>query len=143
MKNYFPEVAICLKEKGAVYCAYTLDTPDLVVKFFRDYIGDLANEELVYVNLDTQLRPINFISFTGGVDGCAFDSKAILKSALLSNARYGMMFHNHPSGNCTPSPQDIKATEKLSDFLKILNIDLLDHIIFGSQQFSFCREGLM
>lgn len=141
--NKLSEVKICLKEKGVVYSPHSLTNPDEIVKFMQNYIGDQASEEFVFINLDAQLRPINFISFTGGIDACVFDIKAILKSALLSNAKFGMMFHNHPSGNDTPSKQDIDTTHKLKQFLEMLDIDLLDHVIYGSKVISLNREGLM
>ena len=138
-----PEVAICLKEKGAVYSTESLSSPEAVEKFMKGQISDLASEELVYINLDAKLQPINFISFTGDISACRFDLKAILKSVLLSNAQYGMMFHNHPSGNDTPSREDLYVTEKTKELLKMLDVELLDHIIYGNNTVSLKREGLL
>ena len=54
-----------------------------------------------------------------------------LKASILSNAAAIMLFHNHPSGNLTPSREDIMTTDKMIKAYRLLDIQVLDHIIIG------------
>ena len=65
----------------------------------------------------------------------------ILKRALLSNAVFVIIGHNHPSGVCEPSANDYKFTKEIEHALKVINIRLLDHIIVsGDKSFSFAKN---
>ena len=67
--------------------------------------------------------------FMGSVNSCTVDPKIIFWEACRKNATAVIVFHNHPSGNERPSPDDIRTTEKLRDCGDIMEIQLLDHII--------------
>ncbi|WP_420385328.1 RadC family protein [Roseivirga sp.] len=78
----------------------------------------------------------------GGVSGTIADPKIIFKSALEDLASGVILVHNHPSGNLKPSQADIKLTKKLVDAGSLLEIPVLDHIIFADAGFySFADEG--
>lgn len=78
----------------------------------------------------------------GGVSGTVADPKVIFKSALEDLASGIILVHNHPSGNLKPSHADIQLTKKLFDSGKLLEIPVLDHIIFtDSGYYSFADEG--
>lgn len=78
----------------------------------------------------------------GGVSGTVADPKIIFKSALEDLASGIILVHNHPSGNLKPSHADIQLTKKLFDSGKLLEIPVLDHIIFtDSGYYSFADEG--
>jgi DNA repair protein RadC len=80
----------------------------------------------------------------GGVAGTYVDLKIIFKKALELTASGMILVHNHPSGNTTPSSQDISLTEKIKKAAVFLDISLLDHIIFGGiKYFSFVDEGIL
>ena len=55
----------------------------------------------------------------------------------LCGASSFMLIHNHPSGECTPSNEDIQITKRLEECGKLMNIELIDHIIIGDGYFSF------
>jgi DNA repair protein RadC len=80
----------------------------------------------------------------GGIAGTVVDPKIIFSIALSELASGIILCHNHPSGNLTPSQQDIEITRKLKDGGKLLDILVQDHIIIGNKSyFSFADDGLM
>lgn len=81
---------------------------------------------------------------SGGTSGTVADPKMIFKHALDNNANAMILVHNHPSGNLRPSEQDRRLTRRLSDLGKLMEVTVLDHVIFTDcGYFSFADEGLM
>ncbi len=81
---------------------------------------------------------------TGGVSGTVADPKLIFAAAIKGAACGIIMAHNHPSGNLQPSQSDIDLTRKIKEGGKLLEIQLLDHIILTSEgYYSFADEGLI
>ena len=80
----------------------------------------------------------------GGVAGTVADPKIIFKIAVEELASGIILAHNHPSGNLNASQADIDLTKKLKESGKLLDIQVLDHLIIaGKKYFSFADEGLM
>lgn len=81
---------------------------------------------------------------TGGVSGTVADPKLVFIAALKANAVNLIISHNHPSGNLKPSKADEMLTMKIKEAGKLLDIQVLDHIIVTSEgYFSFADEGLL
>ncbi|MFC2269344.1 MAG: JAB domain-containing protein, partial [Capnocytophaga gingivalis] len=71
------------------------------------------------------------------------DVRLLFKMALEQGAVAIILVHNHPSGNPTPSPEDIQLTQKVKSAGETLDIQLLDHVIITEKQYtSLCDEGL-
>lgn len=106
--------------------------------------GTLELYESVYVLfLNKSMRVLGFKrqSF-GSIDGCVFDTRLILATALLSASTGIIVAHNHPSANTQPSMSDETVTRKLKEACELLNIKFLDHIILTANSFySFKDEG--
>ncbi|MBL6658218.1 MAG: DNA repair protein RadC [Flavobacteriales bacterium] len=80
----------------------------------------------------------------GGISATVVDPKLIFSSALQEKASGIILFHNHPSGNVSPSKSDIALTTKLKDGGKLLEINIIDHIIIGQNTyFSFADEQML
>jgi len=80
----------------------------------------------------------------GGVSGTVADPKKIFKKALEHQASSIICCHNHPSGNLVPSDADNQLTKKIKEGGKMLDINLLDHIIIGQNNyFSYADEGML
>lgn len=78
----------------------------------------------------------------GGVSGTLVDPKIIFKKALDALASAIILIHNHPSGNINPSAADLRLTRKVQQAGELLEISILDHIIFTNHSyFSFADEG--
>lgn len=81
---------------------------------------------------------------TGGIGGTLADPKLIFSTALKACASAIILSHNHPSGNLRPSEADKRITRKLIEGGKLLDIDILDHVIVTAEgYYSFKDEGLM
>jgi DNA repair protein RadC len=81
---------------------------------------------------------------TGGIGGTLADPKLIFSTALKTCASAIILSHNHPSGNLRPSEADKRITRKLIEGGKLLDIDILDHVIVTAEgYYSFKDEGLM
>ena len=64
----------------------------------------------------------------------------VLRAAVIENAPSIIVSHNHPSGDPTPSPEDVSITRDLAASAKLLGIDLLDHVVIGGDRFVSLKE---
>lgn len=93
----------------------------------------------VFLNSDSRVKGFIKVS-EGGVGSCPVDPKIIFSAALKCLATGIVLTHNHPSGNTNPSEIDKRLTKKLSEGAKLLDIDLLDHLIVSDCQYHSFRE---
>lgn len=106
------------------------------VQLIANELKDMDREVCMTVNFNTKLQVLSaHVVSVGGLDGAIVDVRSIFKSALLSNAKSIMLFHNHPSGNCSPSREDILLSQKLEKAGQVMDIPLLDHIIIGQDKY--------
>lgn len=81
---------------------------------------------------------------TGGISGTVADPKIIFKTALENLCSSIILVHNHPSGNLKPSSADISLTKKMKESGNLLEIPVLDHLIFSDNgYYSFADEGIL
>lgn len=115
-----------------------------VYELMRPSMIDLPHEEfwMLMLNRANSVIKKELIS-RGGIAGTVVDSKLIFKTALENYACSIIICHNHPSGNLKPSEQDIKITKNIKEAGKIMEIQLLDHLIITESGFySFADEGI-
>lgn len=122
-----------VKEKEIPYgCSKALTSPEAVAKLAADYIGlDTFAEEHLYLlalNVKNSINGIAEISH-GALNYSIVHPREIYKYALSMNAASIIMVHNHPSGDITPSEDDVGITKRIREAGEILGIKLLDHII--------------
>jgi len=99
-------------------------------------INKEPEEVVILFNLDNKKKIINCCEVARGVlDSCLVSPRDVYKRALVANARYIVIAHNHPSGNMKPSIQDIEITKQLKKAGDILDIKLLDHVIVGEKDY--------
>ena len=102
----------------------------------------LDHEELWVLFLNSKNKPLECKRMTsGGWTSTVIDNRQILREALMLRSSGLILFHNHPSGDPTPSIEDIKQTEKLKDASNLLDITLIDHIIVGDQSYFSLAEN--
>lgn len=77
----------------------------------------------------------------GNVNSSIVGAREIFQKALLANAVSIILMHNHPSGDCTPSREDIEVTKRLVEAGKIIGVQVLDHIIVGERYCSLKEKG--
>ncbi|HAG16000.1 MAG TPA: hypothetical protein DCG69_05680 [Bacteroidales bacterium] len=115
---------------------------------FELLYADLADQNfeefwIILLKRNNQVLSKRKIS-EGGLAGTVADPKKIFKMALDEQASSLILCHNHPSGNLKPSEQDIQLTKKIVQAGKTLEISVLDHLIFGNENyFSFADENLL
>ncbi len=105
--------------------------------------ADLNHEEFWILLLNTANRVIGKHKLSkGGRAGTVVDVKILFEEVLSYKATSVILTHNHPSGNLKPSDQDRVLTKRISEAGKLLDIKILDHLIFsGSTYYSFSDEG--
>ena len=108
-------------------------------------LSDKQYEEFWVLMLDRANQVIRKVNISeGGMAGTVADPKKIFKMALDLNASSLILSHNHPSNNLKPSQNDIDLTKKLRSAGKLLDIEVLDHLIFGNDTYySFADENII
>src|SRR5690606_31424904 len=112
-------------------------------KIIKPHLMDLKHEEFWVILLNRANMVIRkSIVSSGGVSGTIADPKMIFKIALDNLASSVILVHNHPSGNIKPSESDIQLTKKMKAGCRVLEIPVIDHLIFtNSHYYSFADEG--
>jgi len=78
--------------------------------------------------------------FVGTVNNALVSTRDIIRVTLLENASAIVIYHNHPSGDPTPSAEDESFTTKLRDSLKLIDIELVDHLVIGAHRYYSMKE---
>ncbi len=116
-----------------------------IYQLMKPELMDLQKEEFwtILLNRANYLIKKEQIS-SGGISGTVADPKIIFKAALDQYASSIVLVHNHPSGSLKPSKADIDLTNKMKTAGKLLEIPVLDHLIFGDEGYlSFADDGLL
>ena len=120
-----------------------IKSPDDVVEVARDFLRlEEESEEYLYmIGLNTKNKVLGVFEVSHGtVNASIVGVREIFQKALLLNAVSIILMHNHPSGDSKPSRQDIEVTKKAAEAGKILDVEVLDHIIIGDKQYSSLKE---
>ncbi|TXF79545.1 RadC family protein [Chryseobacterium sp.] len=114
-------------------------------RMLSPFLSDLQTEEFWALFLNQNNRVISKTKLSsGGINQSVVDIRILFKDALENFATGIIIAHNHPSGNLKPSQEDIKITRQIADAGKLLNIQLLDHLIITQNAyFSFADENLL
>lgn len=123
-----------------------LNEPSLVKAYLRRARGDGTQERTgaLYLNARNRLVKDDPEIYRGTLDRAVVEPREILKRALLSNAVGVILYHNHPSGDPTPSREDREFTRRLAAAAESLGLKLLDHIVVGRAGcVSFREAGLL
>lgn len=143
--NFIGDIAACSFKDKAEKQKISFKNKNQLISYLRTDIGFSKNEEFKVLFLNSVNEIIETeILFTGTIDKSAVYPRKILERALYHNARSIVFVHNHPSGNVSPSQKDIELTEEMKKFFKIVDINVLDHIIITkNSHFSFLEEGII
>ena len=122
-----------------------IHTSRLLYDHIKPYLDDQPYESFYIILLNTGKRVLKTVCISeGGISGTVVDVKKIFRIALDHFASGIFLSHNHPSGNLQPSPSDQILTKKIIESGKLLDINVIDHLIIGSgDYFSFSDEGIM
>lgn len=115
--------------------------PSSVAGYYMERLRHLETEHVYLILTDTKNRFIKEILLSKGTVNMSFmPVREIFIEALRYQAVHILLLHNHPSGDCTPSRQDIEITAQISEASRLLNIPLLDHIIIGDNTYTSLKE---
>ena len=110
-----------------------LDHPDAVVNYLHLRYAQQDQEVMGALYLDVRNRLIAESDiYRGTLNRTAVEPRAILKEGLLRSASGFILFHTHPSGDPSPSTEDLAFTRRLAEAGELLGVKLLDHLILGS-----------
>lgn len=119
-----------------------ISCPADAAHILRPHLQDRLQEHLVVLVLNTRNQVIGQQTvYIGTVNSSAIRPAEVLRPAVVANAPAIVVGHNHPSGNSTPSPEDVKVTRDIRVAGNLLSIELLDHIVIGAgQTFTSLKE---
>jgi len=150
---------MCVYEAKLVYSLVALgheeclSTPTRVVDYLKSAYADNPMQEALYVILvNRKNRPLGRILITlGTLTSSLAHPREVFRPAILAGAAAVIVSHNHPSGDPAPSAADVTVTRNLRDAAKILDIEMLDHVIVGDKDgdpsgngyYSFREAGVL
>lgn len=130
-----------------------LERPELIVEYLRSgFEANPVQESFWVVMLDRRNRPIGRTMVSlGTATSTLVHAREVFRPAILAAATAIVVAHNHPSGDPAPSAADIAVTRKLREASRIVEIDLLDHVVVGTPEgdphgrgyYSFREAGLL
>lgn len=128
-----------------VNSAMCINKPSSLSEWLNKKIGFKDQEHFMVIFLGTKNQILKDKTiFIGSLDRTIVHPREIYKEAIKLNASKIICVHNHPSGDVTPSPNDITATQAISEVGKTVGIPLLDHLIVGNNHYlSFREKGLL
>jgi len=110
--------------------------PDDAAEFAKPLFENADKEYLMVCCLDGKSQPVSMeVVAVGMVNQCLVGMREVFKNAILSNAVSIIVFHNHPSGDSRPSSSDLDISKKLRGAGELLDIEVMDHIVLGNEEF--------
>ena len=121
-----------VKERTLTYSFKQIVGPKDIAAIAEDFLAGVDREHIVVMCLDTKqnINAINTIS-VGTLNTSLVHPREVFKPAILANSNSIIIFHNHPSGDPSPSRDDLDITKRLVEAGNILGIEVLDHLIIG------------
>lgn len=119
--------------------------PATVAEYYMESMRHLEQEIVLLIALDKKLGFLNDIELSKGtISASLMSPREVFLTALKENAVQIMLLHNHPSGDPSPSQEDILVTRKIFKLSKLLDLPLIDHIIIGDNRYvSLHEEGII
>ncbi|MCC5909405.1 MAG: JAB domain-containing protein [Clostridiaceae bacterium] len=134
-----------VRESTTYYSNRKIRSPEDAAEIFRNFIGDSDREKFALMCLNSKNEPVSLsLVSQGSLNAAIVHPREVFKTALMANSASiitGIQIsHNHPSGDPTPSKEDVEITKRLMEAGKILGIELLDHIVLGENSFVSAKE---
>lgn len=124
--------------------SYVIRSPEDVVTVGKEFmrIHEEPEEYMYMICMNTKNRIVGVFEIShGSVNASIVTPREVFQKALLANAVSIILMHNHPSGDCTPSREDIEITKRLVETGNIVGVEVLDHIIVGDSYVSLKGKG--
>lgn len=141
VSEYFIGYKSISKEKNQI--CNSESARKILAPFFEEYHNVREAVYALYLNRANNVIGVLRVS-EGSINACTVDPRLVLKPALELLASSIILAHNHPSGTLKPSLADKQITNQIKDGAKLLDMELVDHLIFSDEGYiSFADEGLM
>ena len=137
------ELARRMNEETSFKDMVSCTNPTNIITYFNYLFKDKKQEEFYVIYLDNKKKFIDKMRlFIGSINSSIAHPREIFKNAYLLSASFIICIHNHPSGDATPSKEDMIITEKLKNIGNMHAIYLIDHIIIGKDNYySFFEDN--
>lgn len=120
---------------------YVIRSPEDGAKYIMDDMRFLSQEHFVCLFLNTKNHVLHKQTiFIGSLNASIVHPREVFKEAFRRSAASIICAHNHPSGDPTPSKEDIEVTKRLVECGRMIGIEVLDHLIIGDQNFISLKE---
>jgi DNA repair protein RadC len=120
---------------------HQITSPADAAGLLRHEMDTLDQEHLVVITLDGRNRVLSQETlYIGNVNTSLIRIAEIFRLAIRQNAPAIIISHNHPSGDPDPSPEDVRVTRQIVEAGKMLDIDVLDHLVIGHQRYVSLKE---
>jgi len=121
-----------------------LNSSQLAAEYLQVKIGNNKEEHFVILYFDSKNKLINEEISIGTLNASLVHPREVFKRAIKDNTAQIIIAHNHPSGDSTPSAEDISTTKRLIEVGKLVGISIIDHLIITSDKyFSFKENGII
>ncbi len=121
-----------IRESSVLYGKRRIAKPPDALELLQPFLAEEDRERFMVLCLDSKNQPTTLHSVSvGNLNSAPVHPREVFKTAILGNANAIILSHNHPSGDPTPSQEDLEVTRRLQEAGKILGIEVLDHIILG------------
>lgn len=138
---------LCLSElakrlsKAAAHTGLNFTNPKAIAAYYMEDMRHARQEHMKLLLLNTRARLIGECNISKGtVNSTVITPRELFVEALQKNAVSIVLLHNHPSGDATPSREDVLVTKRIKDAGQLIGIELLDHIIIGDNCYLSLRE---
>jgi DNA repair protein RadC len=129
--------------KSGKICEKVVNNASDIAKYYVEKMKGLKKEHFIAVFLDSKNKIIKdeLISI-GTLNSSLVHPREVFKEAIKNSANSIILVHNHPSGDCEPSEEDERITQKMIEAGDIIHIKVLDHVIIGKEKhYSIMRDG--
>jgi DNA repair protein RadC len=117
-------------------------TPRDAAAYLMPAFGSRPSEQFGIVLLDSKYRVLRTtIVASGTLNSTIVQPRDVFREAILAGAAAVVAFHNHPSGDPSPSPEDIELTSRLAAAGTLMGIDLVDHVVLGDARYCSLKES--
>lgn len=136
-----PRVELKMVKDTTVTYNYQITCPDDIYKVLKSFLEDQPQEMLVVIPVDTKNKILGMVVvYQGNVNTSIVRVSEVIRPAILMNATAFAIAHNHPSGDSTPSPEDVQMTRTIKEAGDLMGIELLDSVIVGFERYTSLKE---
>ena len=131
-----------VRDRSVKYAVDSVGDSHDVAALARAMIGSLPTESLIVVSLGPRGGVLSVTTVAaGGVGACSVSPSDVFRAAIVAGASRIALAHNHPSGDATPSADDVRTTERLVEAGKLLGVQVVDHVVVTDERCTSMLDG--